>query len=194
MQDSFLERALGLAGGVGQGEDDGSVVQLGHVLENLLCESTANRGQAHQDRGLDIVNQTSKRLVLTAIVVVSREVDLVLCQFVSPILGDKTIGVDEPEFATGLFLGQAFLDEELDNLLRNTSSSAASTEEDGFVVLDGHTRRLDSVDEATDNDGASALDVVVEHGVGVLVAFDGREGVFEVLELDDNAVTRSVSE
>ena len=61
------------------------------------------------------------------------------------------------------------------------------------MVLDGDTRRLDGVDETTNNDGTSALDVVVEHAVCVLVALEGGEGVLEVLELDNDAVTRSVT-
>lgn len=55
------------------------------------------------------------------------------------------------------------------------------------MVLDGNARSLDSIDETTNNDGTSALDIIVEHGVGVLVALKSREGVLEIFELDDNA-------
>lgn len=193
VEDSLLECALRLAGGVGQGEDDGVIVQLGHLLENLLVESTANGGQTHQDGGLDVVDQAGERLVLTAVVVVASKVDLVLGELVTTVVGDETIRVDEPELAASLFLCQTLLLEELDNLLGDTNTGTASAEEDGLVILDGDTRRLDGVDEATNNDGASSLDVVVEHAVGVLVALESGEGVLEVLELNDDAVTRSVT-
>ena len=55
-----------------------------------------------------------------------------------------------------------------------------------YLVLGGNAGLLDSVNEAGKNHSTSALDVVVEHGVGVLVALKRREGVLEVLVLNDN--------
>ena len=54
------------------------------------------------------------------------------------------------------------------------------------LVLGGNARLLDGVDETGKNHGTSALNIVVEHGVGVLVALKRREGVLEVLVLNDN--------
>ena len=91
VEDSLLECALRLAGRVGQGEDDGVVVQLGHLLEDLLVEGTANGGQTHEDGGLDVVDQASEGLVLAAVVVVTGEVHLVLSELVTAVKGDETV-------------------------------------------------------------------------------------------------------
>ena len=55
-----------------------------------------------------------------------------------------------------------------------------------YLVLGGNTGLLDSVDETGKNHSTSTLNIVVEHGVGVLVALERREGVLEVLVLNDN--------
>jgi hypothetical protein len=60
------------------------------------------------------------------------------------------------------------------------------------VIFYRNARSLDSIDEAANDDSASALNVVVEHAVGILVAFQSREWVLEIFELDDDAVTRLV--
>lgn len=166
----LLEVTLRLAGGVGEGEDDGLVIQLGHLLEDVPVECTANCRQTHEDSGPDKVNKAGEGLVLTAIVVVSRKVDLVIGEFIAAVQRDKAIRVNEPEFAASFLFSQALLHEELNDLLRNTNTSAAGTKEDSTVVLGRHTRRLDRINETTYNDGSSSLDVVVEHAICVLVS------------------------
>jgi hypothetical protein len=54
------------------------------------------------------------------------------------------------------------------------------------VILAGETRTLDGVDNTTQDDGASALDVIIEAGVQTLIPLERREGVLEILELDDD--------
>lgn len=185
--DGVLEGALGLAAGVGQGEDDGHLVQLGHAFEDGRGEGTADGAETHEDGGLDVLDDVLKGLVLLALVVVTREVEFVLGELVATVVGDETLGVDQPEALSGLVLTEALLHKELNELLGNTDTGRAGTEEDGTLVGGGNLGLLDSVDETTKDDGASALDVVVEHGVGVLVTLERGEGVLEVLVLDDNA-------
>jgi hypothetical protein len=185
--DSVLEGALGLGAGVGQGEDDGLVVHRSHLLEDLGGEGTANGTKAHKNSRLDVVDDLLKRLVLLAVVVVTGKVQLVVGELAGPVVGDHALGVDQPEALASLVLGEALLHEESGELLGNTDTSRAGTEEDSALVLGRNARLLDGVDEAGKNHSASALDVVVEHGVGVLVALERGEGVLEVLVLDDNA-------
>jgi len=184
--DGVLEGALRLAAGVGQREDDGHLVQLSHTLDDLGGEGTANGGETHKNGGLDVLNDVLEGLVLLALVVVTREVELVLGKLVATVVGDETLGVDQPEALSGLVLSEALVHEELDELLGDTNTGRASTEEDSTLVSGGNLGLLDTVDEATEDDSTSTLDVVVEHGVGVLVALERREGVLEVLVLDDN--------
>lgn len=96
------------------------------------------------------------------------------------------VRVHEPELPASLILGQTLLHEVLDNLLSNASTGTAGTEENGAVVLDGNAGGFDGIDKTANNDSAGTLDVVIEHGVGVLVALEGGEWVLEVLKLDDN--------
>lgn len=184
--DGVLEGALRLAAGVGKGEDDGHLVQLSHTLDDLGGEGTADGGETHENGGLDVLNDVLESLVLLALVVVTREVELVLGKLVATVVGDETLRVDQPEALSGLVLSETLVHEELDELLGDTNTGRASTEEDGALVSSGNLGLLDTVDEATEDDSTGTLDVVVEHGVGVLVTLERREGVLEVLVLDDN--------
>ena len=106
---------------------------------------------------------------------------------VMPKRDDTYARVHEPKLLAGLVLGETLLYEELDNLLGNTNSGTASTKEDGAVVLEINACVLDGVDEAGKNDGAGALDVVIEASVGVLVTLESREGILEILKLNNDA-------
>lgn len=183
-----LKVTLGLGGGVGQGEDDGGSVPVSHLAENLGGEDTAHGGETHQDSGLDVVNDLLESLELSAIVVLTGEVDLVVSELVTTVSGDQTLGVNEVETSAGLILGHALTDEEVDNLLGDTDTGGASTEEDGALVLARQTGALDSVDNTAKDDSTSTLDVVVEAGVGIPVTLKCGEGVLEVLELDNNTI------
>ena len=184
--DGVLEGALRLAAGVGQREDDGHLVQLSHTLDDLGSEGTADGGETHKDSGLNVLNDVLEGLVLLTLVVVTREVELVLGKLVTTVVGDETLGVDQPEALSGLVLSEALVHEELDELLGDTNTGRASTEEDGTLVSGGNLGLLDTVDETTKDNSTGTLDVVVEHSVGVLVALERREGVLEVLVLDDD--------
>ena len=111
---------------------------------------------------------------------------------VPPVVGDQPARVDEPELPAGVvFAETALLHKVLDELLGDADAGAAGAEEDGALGGGGDLGRAAGVDEAAEDDGAGALDVVVEHGVGVLVAVEGGEGVLEVFVLDDDAIPNS---
>lgn len=188
--DSGLKVTLGLGGGVGEGEDERSGVPVGHLAEDLGGEDATHGGETHQDRGLDVVDDLIEGLELSALVVTAGEVDLVVGELVTAISGHKTLGVNKVEAVAGLVLGHAFAHEELDDLAGDTDTGAASTEEDGAVILARKTGALDGVDNTTKDDSASTLDVVIEASEGIAVALQCGEGVLEILELDDD--TRSL--
>jgi len=60
----LLGRALGLAGGVRQGKDDGPLVEAGHVPQDLRSEDTADSGGADQARGLQLLDDFAQVLQL----------------------------------------------------------------------------------------------------------------------------------
>lgn len=192
VDDGGLEVTLGLGRGVGEGEDERSGVPVSHLAQNLRGEDATHGGETHQDGGLDVVDDVVEGLVLLAVVVMAGEVDLVVSELVAAVSGDETLGVDEVEAVPGFVLGHAFAHEELDNLTSNADTGAAGTEEHGTVVLAGQTGALDSVDDTAKDDSASTLDVIVEAGVHVTVPLKSREGVLEILELDDNTVEASL--
>jgi hypothetical protein len=190
--DGGLEVTLGLGGGVGEGEDERGGVPVSHLAQDLWGEDAAHGGETHQDGGLDVVDDLVEGLVLLAVVVTAGEVDLVVGELIAAVSGDETLGVDEVEAVAGFVLGHAFAHEELDNLTGNADTGAAGAEEHGTVVLAGQTGALDSVDDTAKDDSASTLDVIVEAGVHVTVSLKSREGILEILELDDDTIEASL--
>ena len=168
-----LEGALGFRRRVREGEDDGGRVELGHALEDGRGEGAADGRQTHEDGGLHVLDDLLERLELLAVVVVAAEVDLVLGERVAAVVGDETARVDEPEAAPGfVFREAAFFDEVLDELLGDTDTGASGAQEDGALSGGRDLGCTAGVDKASEDDGPGALNVVVEHGVGVLIAFE----------------------
>jgi len=184
--DSLLKRALGFAGRIGEWENDGVLVQASHALENSGSEGAANGRKTHENGWLDILNNVVKSLELLALVVVSGEVDLVISELVATVVGDETLGVDEPELALGFVFRQTLLDEVFHDLLGYSDAGTASAKEYSTVILGSDTGGLDGVYESTNDDGTSSLDVIVEHGIRVLVSLERGEGVLPVFELNND--------
>ncbi len=184
----FFKGAFGVGRGVGEGEDDGMVIPLAHFRQDGRIEDAAHGGEAHEDGGFDVVDDFGERLQLAALVVVAREVDLVVGELVAAVVGDQASGVDQPETSSGFVFREAFTREEFHYLLGDSDAGAACAEEHGTLLFGGEAGSFDGVDDAGEDDGAGALDVVVEAGVLVLVTLECREWILEVLELDDNAV------
>jgi hypothetical protein len=137
-----------------------------------------------------MVNDLLQGLQLLAVVIVAREVDLVLSKFVTTVIRDETFGINEPEAASCLIFGQAFLDEELDNLLRDTDTGTTGTEEDGTVVSRVDTSSLDGVNDTSQNNGTSSLDIIVEAGIFILITVQSWERILPVLKLNDNSIQK----
>lgn len=187
MGHSLLERALGLVGGVGQGEDNGALIQAGHGLQDLLREGTSLGGETEQGSGADVLNDGSNVGVLRARVVLAGKVQLVLGQAIATVESDKSLGVDQPNHLASLVLAHAVVVDKVGSqLLGNTDSSGSSSKEENLVVLGGNSGKVDGVHESSQDDSASALNIVVEAKVGRLVLFEELESVLgrEVLELD----------
>lgn len=184
--DGALVVALGLGGGVGQREDDGGGVPVGHLAQDLRGEDTAQGRQTHQDGGLDVVNDLFQGLELLAGVVLASKVDLVVGELVTTVSGDETLGVDQVEAVAGIVLAHALTHEELNDLLGDTDTGRASAEEDRAVVLGGQTGPLDGVDDTAQDDRTGPLDVIIETGVEIPITLECGEGILEILKLDDN--------
>lgn len=191
---SLLESALGLGEGVAEREQDGAAVRATLVdgglegTDGRLSEDAECGGQTYEGTGLDIFNDLFQGAVLLALVVRAGKVLLVLGKVVTTVLGDEALGVNEPELVTGLALAQTALGIVLDELLGNTDTGGASSHKDKALVLDRHTRQVDSTNVAAKNHSASALDVIVEASVAVPVAVEVVEGLgaLKVLELDNH--------
>jgi len=185
--DGGLIVTLRLGGRVGEGEDDGSSVPVSHLGEDLGSEDTTQSRQTHQDSGLDVVNNLLQSLPLLASIVLTSKVNLVVSELVTTVSSDETLGINKVEAAAGLILGHTLTHEELDDLLGNTDTGRAGTEEDSAVVLAWQTRSLNSIDDTTEDNGAGTLDIVIEASVGIAVTLQSGERILEVLELDNNS-------
>lgn len=82
----LLECAFGLAGGVGQREDDGTLIEGAHLGKDRLGEDATNGTETKEGSGTDVVDNLFERLVLLALVVVAGEVDFVLLQLVTTVI------------------------------------------------------------------------------------------------------------
>lgn len=165
------------------------LVPLCHFGENLWGEDPSHSRQAHQNRRLHIIDHFRKTLVLLAVIIIAREEHFMVCQFISSIVGDQALCVNEPEAASCILWGQTFSLEELDDLLGHANPSTAGTKEDGSMIFDWDTGPLDRANHTSQYNGSGALDVIIEASEISPISFKCWEGVFEILELDDDAKT-----
>ena len=94
----------------------------------------------------------------------------------------QTLAVDEPDLSPRSLLVQSVQLEVAHQLLRDTHACAArSQEQDTMRLWCGPAGRCGSetcgVEETGEDDGAGALDVIVENRVGLFEAFEVGEGV-----------------
>lgn len=210
--DRRLEVALGQVRGIRQGEDNRTLVELRHALQDLLGKGVRDRAETDDGSRLDVLDCLDQCLALLALVVVSSKVNLVLRELVSTavilsvsfssslifphrernsLMCHETLGVTQPDAVLCLFVGKALTRKEALELHGNTDTGAACTEEEDLLVVKGPARGLAAdtcrICEATEDDGAGALDVVVENTVVLLVAVQEEESALgaKVLELDD---------
>lgn len=190
--DGLLESALGLGERVAEGEENGATAEASGIdgslegADNGLGENTEGGSETDQGAGLDVGDDLLESAELVAVVVGTGKVLLVLGELVATVLGDETLGVDQPELVLGGLLAETTLGVVLDKLLGNTDTGRASSHEDQALLLKRDTRELDGVDVTGQDDGTSSLDVVVEAAVLVAVAVEVVEGLLglKVLELD----------
>lgn len=110
-----------------------------------------------------------------------------VCQFISSIVGDQALCVNEPEATSCILLGQTFSLEEFDDLLGHANPSTACTEEDCSMIFDWDTGSLYRANHTSQYNGSGALDVIIEASEISPISFKRWEGVFEIFELDDDA-------
>lgn len=188
MSDGRLEVTFRVSGRVREREDDGLLVIVGHLLEDLGGEDASKGGETHQHGGLDMVYNFFQGLELLAVVIMTRKVDFVGCESVASVRSDKTLSVNQVEASFGLILGHSLLDEEIDDLLSNTNTCTSGAEEHSTVVLWRNARSLDGIYHTAQDDGSSSLDIIVETSVVVPVFFEGWEGILEVFKLYNNTI------
>mmetsp|Transcript_2607 Transcript_2607/g.6558 ORF Transcript_2607/g.6558 Transcript_2607/m.6558 type:complete len:306 (-) Transcript_2607:981-1898(-) len=156
----LLVGALGLAGGVGQGKNDGPVAVRGHGLDHLPGESARLRAHANQhgrpvrpDHGEEIGRKGN----------VVRECDLVVLELAQPGLADQPLRVHEEHPLPGFDKREPVPGSQgqRDELPAADARLARPVEQDALV-----SQRLPLEPEGGKNpgqgDGRGALDVVVE--------------------------------
>tara|TARA_R110002060_G_scaffold74594_1_gene83949 strand:+ start:1582 stop:2154 length:573 start_codon:yes stop_codon:yes gene_type:complete len=184
-------------------------IQFSHGPENLLVEDSTHSGESHEDGGLYEVDDFWEGLELLTLVVIAGEIDFVLSESISSVVCDQTLGllakvtkmewntclcIDKPEATSCLVFSQALFHEVLNDLLSDTHTGTSSTHKDSSLVLGWNTALLQGVDDTGEDNSTGSLNVIVEHGVLVLISLKCRERIFKVLKLhDDTAIHQHVS-
>ena len=186
MGDCSLEGAFRLGRRVGQWEDDGAWVPVGHLLQNLRGKDAPESGETHQDGRPHMIDDLLERLELLAFVVGPCKVDLVVGKFVPTVSSNESFGVHKVEARTGLILGHAFAHEELHDLLGHSNTGTPRAQEDGALILARDSGTLNCIDHPSEDDSAGALDVIIEAGVCMSVTLQCGEWILEILKLNDD--------
>ena len=96
----LLGCAFGFAGWVAESEDDGPLVESGHIFEDLRREGPADSGSADEngrfDESDDLVEFVHGGHSLGELDFVAGDASI------GAILNQKSVGVDQPDFAAGL--------------------------------------------------------------------------------------------
>ena len=102
--------------------------------------------------------------------IITRLTFLVLSQLATCVV-DETLRIDQVDALAGFILGQALELEEAHELHSDTDTSRPGAKEEDAVVGEGAAgcsrRKLRSIQEAGEHDGAGALNVIVEERVAV---------------------------
>jgi hypothetical protein len=98
------------------------------------------------------------------------------------------LGVDQPKLSFSLVFSQSLLHKVFHDLLGDTDTGTARSQEDGSMVTRSNSRGLYSIDEATDDDSSSSLYVIVEHCIRMSIFLEGLEWVLPIFELNNDAV------
>ena len=131
---SLCVGALGLRARVGEREDDGFLIQRGHLADDRFREYAADCAQSDEGGGFYIVDDVSQGRELLSCIIVARKEHLMVGESVPPVGGDETARVDEPEHLLCFGLGDAVADEEAADLPGDAGGSGAGTHEDELVV------------------------------------------------------------
>jgi hypothetical protein len=145
--------------GGGSTEDDGTLVELGHLLDNILSETSANCRKSKKTSGLDPIHDLGQSLQTRRILIGTRERDLVRGELVTTIQRNETFAIDEVKRLCRFFFRQTAVDEVILQHGRDTDAGTTGTEEDEAVFMRFETGSTNRVDETAEDDGGSSLDL-----------------------------------
>src|SRR5690554_1155576 len=98
--------------------------------------------------------------VLSSTVILASKVQLVLCQLVTAVKGDQTLGVNQPDHLACLILAHTVIIHKVcSQLLGNTNSCGTGTKENNLVVLGRDAGEVDGVHESSKDNCTGTLDV-----------------------------------
>lgn len=108
-------------------------------------------------------------------------------QLVATVVGDETLGIYEPKAAPSFVLGETLTLKICHNLLSYANTSTPRTVEDCSLIFDRHPGLLYGTDDTSEYHRTCALYVIVKARILLLIPFESREWILEILKLDDDA-------
>lgn len=198
--ESLLGCALGLAGGVGEREDNGLFDTVGHGANGTLREDTGSTAETQDDSRLDGLDDLLEgHAVLHVLLSVA---DLALVQLGAFAAGgllraksavtDQAMLVEHPDAAVGLLarLDLALLNHAVNDTLADTDTGTSGTNADDALVtqiVEGLTTSLQGSENTSQGNGGGGLDIIVEAADLVLVLVEKVVSVLrlEILELNE---------
>jgi hypothetical protein len=132
---------------------------LGHLLDNVLSETSTNSRKTKKTSRLDPIDDLGQSLQTRRILIGTRERDLVMGELVTTIQRNETLAVDEVKRLGRFFFRQTAVDEVILQHGRDTDAGTTGTEENEAVFMGFETGSTDSVDETAEDDRGSSLDL-----------------------------------
>lgn len=209
--EGLLSSALGLVGGVGEGEDNGLLNTVSHGANSTLGEDTRRTRETQHDGRLDGLNNLLEAHAILHVLLEVAELALIQVGAVAQTNGcgggsisgselgvsNESVLVQHPNFAVSLLAGLdlALFDHTVNDTFADTNTGTASSNANDALlvqVVDRLSTGLQGCENTSQSDGRGRLDIIVETADLVLVLVEKvvGVGVFEVLELDQGVCSR----
>lgn len=209
--EGLLSSALGLVGGVGEGENNGLLNTVSHGADSTLGEDTGSSRKTQHDGRLDGLDNLLECHAILHVFLEVAELALIQVGAIAQTnrcrggsisgselgVSNKSVLVQHPDSAVSLLAGLdlALFDHAVNDTLADTNTRTASSDANDALlvqVVDRLSTGLQGSENTSQSDGRGRLDIIVKAAYLVLVLVKKvvGVGVFEVLELDQGICSR----
>ena len=157
---------------VGQREDHGALAMSCHLTNDLLGEGAVNGRGANHDCWVDRLYNGCEVGELISICELRTLASkwLLLWSEVVHIVEEQALTIYQVEALSSLFTVHSLVHKFLQHTISDAATSSSCTKAEIYLVDEFLARNIEATEDACKGNNTSALDVVVEDRVGVLVA------------------------